>query len=475
MNRPWALSRQPLTDVRSYGAVGDGVTDDTTAFISAIDAVVELGVPLHLGGGDYLLDADGINFAHTGLTIKGGGAILRFSGAGKAFVLDQGGPDGEYVEGLSIEDIIIVGNEDVTDGFYSRGVVRSVFRNIEVREVSSKAFHIKHGVANQYDSLKCSPAGGDETKPLFGLYIDDSGEGYYTANCTFINPVMENFEGTGVRIVNGAGNLFLGGTFESLDEGLIIDADSFDNTFVKVWFEDNASYDASIDGIGNGFIGPWFLSAPALLNVQIQPTAKGTWFSGSGYIRAVEMQTGSTDTTFFQTSVDESLSGTIGFQGSGSYTRIGVKKRGGAGLPVTGHYPDYIGEVEAIGIRDSWVPTLTPDSGSITVNAEASSGQYERIGDLVFASATIVVSSVSTPGGNLIIGGLPLPSTYVHSGSVYADGLESTATSALQLHLGIGATSMTLRKLEAGLAENMADDIKAGSTLTLSIVYRATL
>ena len=45
---------QPLYDVRKYGAVGDGVTFDTTAIQKAIDACADSGGTVYLGGGKFL-------------------------------------------------------------------------------------------------------------------------------------------------------------------------------------------------------------------------------------------------------------------------------------------------------------------------------------------------------------------------------------------------------------------------------------
>lgn len=47
----WLRVRYPRNDVRRYGAVGDGKTDDSAAFQAAIDATGSFSAP----GGPYLL------------------------------------------------------------------------------------------------------------------------------------------------------------------------------------------------------------------------------------------------------------------------------------------------------------------------------------------------------------------------------------------------------------------------------------
>ena len=51
--------------------------------------------------------------------------------------------------------------------------------------------------------------------------------------------------------------------------------------------------------------------------------------------------------------------------------------------------------------------TLTPASGSITLNSSVNSLSYTRIGRLVTCTGNIVVSSVSSPTGSITFSGLP--------------------------------------------------------------------
>lgn len=378
-----------------YGADPTGAVNSDDAFNAAIDYAVSVGRGLDLMGGSFKLSSGAVNFARAGPHIRGGGATLTFTGTGRAFVLDQGGADGEFLEGMSVEDIVIVGNANTTDGFYSRGVVRSVFRNIEVRNVGGKAFHIKHGVSSHYDGLKYSPAVSETAFATHGLYLDNNGAGYYTANCLFSNPVMEDFAGVGCQIADGSGNLFQGGTFEACTTGLVISAASDHNRFDSLWCEANTSADVVISGNLNGFTNPRFGSSSSGLNVQIQADGDGTWFAGGGYIRAVSMASGSIGTTFSGVGVDENLSGTIGFQGTGSYSRFGVKKIDGS-LNVVGMYDDVIGNT------GTFTPTVD-QGGAVTATASAS---YSLVGKSVSVAGTCAITG-SGSAASIIVGGLP--------------------------------------------------------------------
>lgn len=486
----WVRQYDTLS-VRAFGAIEGPLASpatNTAAFKRAIAAAVALNFPLDLNGGTYLLDADGvasggINFARAGLHIRGGGATLRFSGTGKAFVLDTG-EYGQFIENISVEDITIIGGSGITDGFYSRGVVRSVFRNIAIFNVTGKAFHIKHGVANHYDSLKYSAWPGGQARPSIfathGIYVDNNDDptdptkrGFYTASCTFINSVMENFPGVGCHVADGSGNLFLGGTFEAVATGLVTSQAACNNTFVKVWFEANSVADAVISGNNNGFLGPWFLSSELSgPNVQITAGGKGTWFASGGYIRFVNMAAGSSGTTFNQVGVDQNLEGTIGFQGTGSYTRINCKKIR-AGNSIVGAYDDIVGPVESIGVSGSWTPVLTSASGAIAQNPELTQGTYNKIGKLVFAQCFIHVDSVRSPAGTAAISGLPYVSAFHQPGSIHATQLRASAPDSLQVRADRGSSALSLSTLSAGVAANMAADIKAGTALAVSIIYTA--
>lgn len=467
--------------VRAFGAVHGltaSATANTAAFMRAIAAASLLGFPLHLEGGLYKLEADGaasggVNFGRAGLRVKGDGATLCFEGTGRALVLDHGGRDGAFVEGLVIEDIVIIGMGDVTDGFYSRGVVRSAFRDIEVRNVRGKAFHIRHSVSCHYDSIKYSPSAHSPIFASHGIYIDNNGSGNYSTNCVFTNSVMENFPGVGCQLADATGLMFSGGTFEGCETGIIISASSDDNMFVKTWMEGNTAGDAVISGNSNGFVGAKFISTPSGLNLRILADASGTWFTGGGYIRAVHIAEGAIGTSFHQVGVDENLTGTIGFQGAGRFIRSDCRKIG-ASNAVTGVYDDIVGAVQSIGSSGTWNPTLVTTRGSIGQDTALTQGTFQRIGNLVFAQCFIYVQNVKSPSGEALINGLPFVSAHRQPGSIHATRLQSSAIGALQVRADPGSHSLSLSRLSAGRAMAMGEDIGTGTTLTVSITYTAT-
>jgi hypothetical protein len=398
---------------------------------------------------------------------------------------------GAGVGNMRVENLLIKGGPNITDGFYKKGVFRSVFRNIEVRECNNNAFTILHGVSNQYDTLKYSTnEAAQTTTPSNGLVLNNNGVGYYTADCTFINCILEGFPGRGCYIVDSSGSLFLGGTFEATSKGLEVTANCYRNKFINVWFEANTTRDAEIYGNASSFDGCYFGSnTPSGNNVEII-TAQGTMFDG-GFIRVVNMQVTSKDSRFINVGLSDNVG--LGFTGTGTYTRIGCTKID-INAAVSGNFNDIIGPTQQISFaatqvpssnvntlddyeEGTWTPVLTPGGGSITPNTSFTGGRYTKVGNLVTLNGCVYVTSVSSPTGSLMITGLPFASkagtTEYRAGSVFATDLNATATEPIMVGMAPDTFVLIIAKLVAGVATAMATDVKAASDIRFSISYQA--
>lgn len=391
--------------VLDYGAIGNGVSNDTAAFVAAVADAVAENKALEIPAGTYLLNSEGVNFAAQGLSVFGHGnnTILKFTGTGRGFVLN-GGTNGSGIGAMSVSDFLIVGNPNITDGFFQTGVFRSIFRNIEVRECNNNAFTILHGVSNQYDTLKYSTnEAAQTTTPTNGLVLDNNGVGYYTADCTFTNCIMEGFAGRGCFIVDGQGNVFVGGTFEGVTRGLEITATGFGNKFINVWFEANTLNDAEIYGNSNIFDGCYFGSnTPSQLNVQLV-TAQGTVFN-SGFIRAVNMQIVSNDSAFFGCGLSSNVA--LNFQGAGTFKRVACKKID-INAAVVGVFIDIIGE------SGSWTPAFASSGGGTQGAATIEFGQYTLVGSMCSITGRMSVPKGTLNAGDISVSGLPFTSKNV--------------------------------------------------------------
>jgi hypothetical protein len=123
-----------------------------------------------------------------------------------------------------------------------------------------------------------------------------------------------------------------------------------------------------------------------------------------------------------------------------------------------------------------WTPTFTTGtSGTITVDAVNTKARYTKIGRQVTVAGSFYVTSVSSPVGEWRIQGLPFTSntgTSLRSAvSVFADGLETTATTSIIGYVDPNVTYITLYKYAAGVVSTMAADVKAGSYVFLTATY----
>jgi len=476
--------------VKDFGAaIGGTAAANTAAFNLAITDCKTNDKALEIVGGPYALTAGGVDFAGQGLQIIGvGPAILQFEGTGRGFVLN-GGTAGSGIGEMSVENILIIGGPNITDGFYSTGVWRSTFKNIEVRECNNNAFDILHGVSNHYDSLKYSTnVVAQTTTPTNGLVLENSAAGYYTADCTFTNTVMEGFPGRGIYVVDASGNTFVGGTSESVSIGVTIATGCRRNHFIGLWCEANTTRDLEINSVANAFTDCYVGSnTPSGNNVEVT-TGQGTVFRG-GFVRIANLQVTSRDTSFLGVGFSSGLSG---ITGTGTYTRLGCTALD-VNANVVATYPDVLGTVNSLTFpatqvpssnvntlddyqEGTFTPVLTPAGGTITPNASYTGGRYTKIGNLVTVNGCVYVTSVAAPTGALSITGLPFVSkagtTEYRAGSIFATDLNATATQPLMLAMTPSSATLNLAKLVSGVQTAMAPDVKAASDIRFSITYQ---
>jgi hypothetical protein len=140
-----------LRSVREFGAVGDGVVDDSGSIQHAVDERVAL---LHFPPGDYRITKPiNVTLGTTGrfaASGAGGTAKVIMTGAGPAFRITgthrrSAGPEtfeaaiwsGERLP--VIQDLEIEGRHDEADGIYLEGTMQSTFMNVLIRQV-------RHGI-----------------------------------------------------------------------------------------------------------------------------------------------------------------------------------------------------------------------------------------------------------------------------------------------------------------------------------------
>lgn len=365
-----------------YGMVGDDSTNNDAALIS-LRAVAAQDVHCFIPAGIYLYTTSP-NWNIPDLHLTGErGTILHhvppLVGA-VAFNIDSG--SGAFTYGVVIDQLIISGSALSTDGLYAAGLAGgSIVRNVEVRSVANNAFNIKGCVSSFFNNCQVNRSiAGVAFSPVpdFGFYLDENGAGNFTANCSFMNCVAENFDGgtsgVGANLANASGNTWTGGSFETLATGLQISTTSRHNTFESVWFEGNKTNDVVDQGQETKLDNCYLSSASSGNNLECE--GDNLTMVG-GYTRVANLQAGSKSSAFLATAFDNSLGN--GIIGTGTFRCLGCTLVNGT-LGVTGTILD------KLGINGTFTGTLTGCTTSPT-----GSIAYTVNGDLV----TLVIPQIN--------------------------------------------------------------------------------
>lgn len=100
------LAMDAVVDVRSYGAKGDGVTDDGAAIAAAIAAVPAGGV-LYFGGSDLVYVVDTELIVTSAMRIRADGATIKLKTNATIFTISNG--YGRYMLHIRASDVLVEG------------------------------------------------------------------------------------------------------------------------------------------------------------------------------------------------------------------------------------------------------------------------------------------------------------------------------------------------------------------------------
>jgi hypothetical protein len=169
-------------DVKNYGAVGDGVTDDTAAVQSCIDAaMLAAGSSVYFPPGVYMVSSVGVDYSGAGWPVQaqngepygfaapqvfGAGAkkskIKQIPGStGNVFRVqgklgNQSGPaNNNKVTGFKLYDLEVIGTLAGSHGVYMRSVVNCSVENVHVRNCGGSGIFVARetfvsGVNDEY-------------------------------------------------------------------------------------------------------------------------------------------------------------------------------------------------------------------------------------------------------------------------------------------------------------------------------------
>lgn len=148
-----------IVSVKDFGAVGDGVTDDTVAIQAAIDSLTTSGGAVYVPTGQYLL-TNTIKVLNGNIAIYGDGAssnlktsdaitMLAFSNTSD---LSPSYVQATFLKGSSLKNIGFVGASNTADGLYVNGVVNGLFENLYFSTLN-KCVYQKHADTCVFDRL----------------------------------------------------------------------------------------------------------------------------------------------------------------------------------------------------------------------------------------------------------------------------------------------------------------------------------
>lgn len=276
-----SLSGAGWFDPRAYGAVGDGVTDDTVAVQAAIRAATDAGGVLFLPAGRFKLMSVSGGFALTvSCPVVGVGrqSCLYNAGTGSALLFFRTYSPLYYE---SFRNFSVEGNTDSEDGIVLSNAGTAGNETAYCRFSDVDSFnHGRHGLvhrmawATRYTDCQFYQNGG------LGVYVNrvvsDTGGANTISflNCAArwnggLGDVGSDYLHGGVRITESTGVLWMGGAVESNNAWGFIIGHSTDyitrNVHVKhVFMEDNPKATATSSVGGN------FRVAEQYLNVTVQ-------------------------------------------------------------------------------------------------------------------------------------------------------------------------------------------------------------
>jgi len=212
-------TKSPWVDVRAYGAVGDGTTDDTTTIQAAIDAAGAGGVVLFPDGTYLITSALSITSTQGGITLQGtgkwNGSIIQKGGNCDMLVIGSlanevtirsltlKGVKGTYTgDGITIDDAYRWHLEDVLvdscegDGLEVTASWQGLIENCQFANNGSA------GVRLQWDDPDAS-----NSVNMYGCWINDNTSwGVITSHATCFNMngcTIEDNAGGGIQVYMG--------------------------------------------------------------------------------------------------------------------------------------------------------------------------------------------------------------------------------------------------------------------------------
>lgn len=320
----------PFLNVKSYGAVGNGVTDDTAAFQCAVDAAAAAGGgTVLIPEGNYYL-AGAVNITTTGITIQGMGShtttlraparmthdMFRFanclSGVIRNLLIRTNGAPAtagraihSYRSDLLIENVWIqdmftsveingkLGRVTILGGYYNPAP-----NGTAVLAGNDMAFSNEEAVGELHIINLVVDPGAISPQPAYGLRLRSAG-GVWVTDCDFIrcNVGLMIDPPAGYHVVHG---FFSGTAWDTCDSrciviqpqsGAVVFGMHFSNCWSATAVNDGCAIAGEVSGVqftGHRFLncgsnGLW-VSGPFAKNINADACVASGMSTGTGFV-----------------------------------------------------------------------------------------------------------------------------------------------------------------------------------------------
>jgi len=306
------LLRETLRVTDYAGVDPTGATDSTTglAAIAAYAAGLTNPVRIIFPAGTYKYSTSPNWAIQNAEIVAEGEVILNYTGTGNAVILDTGSTIDTFTYNVTFTGFIVQAPASAGHGFFVRSIHHSDLRNNRVQGcgTSSNAFEVEFAVCTDFSGCTAS---ANETlgwvggQPKNGLHLALRNAGESTSYCYFANTVWEGLStggGAGILLEDTLGNIFIGGTAEGCDSGIILGTTATWNRFFGVDMEANATRDVFDQGLGNSF------NVDTATRVTISASALfSTWLGGNHQV--IELPSGVRHPTFSNVYVNRTPGG----------------------------------------------------------------------------------------------------------------------------------------------------------------------
>jgi len=309
-------------NVKDFGAVGDGATDDTAALLAFRDALASTNAKGFIPAGTYKYTSSP-NWGFSDLNIEGEGkrkTILKCTGAGRAFNIDPSEYDLQFRYNLNLKGFTVEGNSSSTAGIYAENIAGCTWIDLDVREGNNStgiAFDLRLAVSCTFINLTHSINAVAQTSTYSeGLRLSASPSKLLNStDNTIINPIMEGSSVAGIRLLNADSNHFLGGTAQSNTGRGILAATARMNTFIGLFFENNGQEDV-LDAARSSK----YVNCSSAHEIVLASTARLCTVDG-GLHERLEVQAGATNCALRDLEFNGFASGAGGIFDSGTNTK----------------------------------------------------------------------------------------------------------------------------------------------------------